>query len=487
MVWQLPIRSNYSVVPGRNQTPLEHTKHKEVFSMNIVEQIVGKELYESAQKSLKKQQATMKPVRRRRRVVKKTILPEERPTKNAISLADRRKLQSSKITELEQIAIDKWDENTKSFEGKFNSIEDLLKYLEQYPATPFSTINKPNAMLMKTRNCGLTIESTTEFNAIIEACKKYFRYELEFTASNSIKMASKYTMREGWGVRYTSKGIPELIIISFNGMWRFQYRGAGKKPTLYGRQAWNQFTTDCEKEGIDLEEIAVPAGDEAEKAKKDVPKPWIQCLSKAYIDHELENVHHIDIHSAHCYYIAEEFPQLKPVIYKYYKLRQQYKAEGDTKAEDKMKQMLVNLSGFSESEFVKFRFSKMAAAAKRGTNARVQAIIDELKAAGRDPLLVNTDGVWYAGDEYHFTDEGDDIGQLHTKHAIKFRIKSNGVYEYIDEEGYHPRERGRTALDTVKKRKDWQWGDIYKSGATVKFWLNTQELKFILHLEVEEQ
>lgn len=456
--------------------------------MNIVEQIVGKQLFEAAQKSIKEMQATMKAVKPKK-ARKKAILPEERPTKNAISLADRRKIKSSKITELEQLAIDKWDSNTKSFEGKFNSIEDLLKYLERYPATPFSTKNKPNVILMKTRNCGLTIESTTEFNAIVEACKKYFKYELQFTASNAIKMASKYTMREGWGVRYTSKGTPELIIISFNGMWRFQYRGAGRKnPALYGRQAWKKFTADCEKENINLEEIAVPAGDEAEKAKKDVPKPWIQCLSKPYIDHELDNVHHVDIHSAHCYYIAEEFPQLKPVIYKYYEERLKYKTEKNTKEEDKIKQLLVNLSGFSESEFVKFRFSKMAAAAKRGTNARVQSLIDELKAAGRTPLLVNTDGLWYWGDTYQFKDEGDGIGQLHTDHATKFRIKSDGVYEYIDDEGkYNPRLRGRTALDIVKKRKDWQWGDIYKSGAIVKFWLDTQELKFMLHLEIEEQ
>ena len=448
--------------------------------MNIVEQIVGKQLFEAAQKSLKEMQTTMKAVKPKK-ARKKAILPEERASAKAVTLQDRRNLQASKLGELELQAAERWEERTQSFEGKFNSREDLLDYLEQYTTTPFSLVNKPNAMLMKTRNCGLTIESTTEFNAVTEACEKYIDNKIEFTASNGIKMAKRYLTREGWGVRYTSKGIPELIIISFRGMWRFQYRGAGKAPEEYGSQSWKAFTKDCKAEGIDLEEIAVPLKD-AEDVKKAVPKPYIEVLNKAYLNFTFENAHHVDIHSAHCYYIAEEFPQLKPVIYKYYEQRQ------DPEIGKKMKQRLVNLSGFSESEFIKYRFSKMARAAKVGTNNRVQEIIDELTAAGRTPLLVNTDGVWYVGDVYNFKDEGDNIGQLHTDHInCKFRIKSKGAYEYEENGEYHPCFRGRSALELVKKRKDWQWGDLFKSGAIIKFPYNPVTLKFTIKAEVEEQ
>lgn len=447
----------------------------------FIEQIIGKQLLEDAKKSLTEKQASMKSVKRRRRASKKAILPEERASSKALSLQDRRNLQASKLGELEVQAAEKWEERTKSFEGKFNSREDLLDYLEQYKVTPFSIVNKPNAMLMKTRNCGLTIESTTEFNAVTEACEKYIDNKIEFTASNGIKMAKRYLTREGWGVRYTSKGIPELIIISFRGMWRFQYRGAGKAPAEYGTQSWKVFKKDCKDAGIDLEEIAVPL-EEAEKVKKDVPKPYIEVLNKAYVNLTFENVHHVDIHSAHCYYIAEEFPQLKLVIYKYYGLRK------DEEIGKKMKQRLVNLSGFSESEFVKYRFSRMAKAAKVGTNARVQGIIEELEAAGRTPLLVNTDGVWYTGDVYSFQDEGDDIGQLNTDHTnCKFRIKSKGAYEYEEKGEYHPCFRGRSALELFKKRKDWQWGDLFKSGAIIKFPYDQDKLKFSIKAEVEEQ
>lgn len=421
--------------------------------MGIVEQILGKELFQNRN--------------------------YQNPVKKGCSVKDRR---DSRLNEADLAVLEKWEECNKSFEGKFNSREDLLSHLEQYPCSPFSILRKPDARKMKVFNAGVSLVSMAELNAVIEACKNYFKFQIEFTPSKSIKMARRFTCREGWGIRVTSKGRTELIIISFRGMWRIQCRGKGEKATTeYGTQSWREFTKDCKKEGIDLEEIAVPAGREAERVKSEVPKPSIKVIGGAYKGMTIDNVNHVDIHSAHCYFIEQEFPQLKPVIDKYYALRK------DPEVGKKMKQRLVNLSGYSESQGVKFRFSKMAKAAKIGTNKKVDEILAELQANGRFPLLVNTDGVWYRGDVYNFKDEGDGIGQLHTDHRnCKFRFKSAGVYEYEDEEGYHVAMRGRTSLDILKpNRKDWTWGDIYKSGGVVKFEFDSLNMKFNIKVDVD--
>lgn len=480
-----------SSLQGNKLTPLEQTKHKEVLFMSKSKiQVLDPEQYEkliSEKKYLDYLTGKCdKDGKYKTTKINKQILPEEKPTAKAISLQQKREMARSKFTDLDNAVEDAWNDNTEKFNGKFNSREDLLSYLQSYKATPFRINEVPNAIKMKTRNCGLTIESTTEFNAIVKACEKYIDHKMEFTPSNAIKMARQYTKHEGWGVRYTSKGIPELIIISFRGMWRFQYRGAGKKPPEYGTQSWKNFTKDCKEAGINLEEIAVPA-EQAMQVKNSIPKPHIKCLRKGYIDKELDNVHFIDLHSAYPTGIAEEFPQLRPVLYKYYTLRRKYKAEGKVKQEEKMKQRLVNISGMSESEFVKYRYSKMAKAAKERTNQKLEALIQEITEAGSTPILTNTDGIYYRGELHKFANEGDDMGQLQPKTTTKFRMKSAGAYEYLDEKGkYHCSLRGRTALDLVKRREDWSWGDIYQTGAVIKFTYNYMNLQFELNYDVEE-
>jgi hypothetical protein len=88
-----------------------------------------------------------------------------------------------------------------------------------------------------------------------------------------------------------------------------------------------------------------------------------------------------------------------------------------------------------------------------------------LRQAGRQILAYNTDGIWYAGEEYHGEGEGPELGQWgHDHRNCKIRFKSAGAYEFIEDGKYYPVIRGLTLLDKVKDRDtEWQWGDIFNA------------------------
>ena len=107
-------------------------------------------------------------------------------------------------------------------------------------------------------------------------------------------------------------------------------------------------------------------------------------------------------------------------------------------------------------------------------NARIREVTGELLAAGRTPLLYNTDGIWYVGGPLESgAKHGPGVGNWENDHlALRFRAKSRGAYEYEDEEGYHPVVRGRTKLDESKPRSEWEWGDVFKIGGLRKYRLD---------------
>ena len=89
----------------------------------------------------------------------------------------------------------------------------------------------------------------------------------------------------------------------------------------------------------------------------------------------------------------------------------------------------------------------------------------------------NTDGIWYQGDVYHDEGEGKQLGQWKNDYIdCMWRAASKGKYEFADSEGnYHPVVRGRTRLDKVKERDDWEWGDIYDVRAQVIEYVWTED------------
>ena len=82
----------------------------------------------------------------------------------------------------------------------------------------------------------------------------------------------------------------------------------------------------------------------------------------------------------------------------------------------------------------------------------------------------NTDGIWYAGDVYHPEDgtEGTHLGQWKTDHTdCTLLIKSPACYQYKEDGKVHTVMSGRTKLDRIKNREDWEWGDIYNNDVKV--------------------
>ena len=113
------------------------------------------------------------------------------------------------------------------------------------------------------------------------------------------------------------------------------------------------------------------------------------------------------------------------------------------------------------------------------------------------PILYNTDGVWYYspnGKPYHGEGEGKGIGCWENDHLdCKWRAKSKGCYEFIEEGKYSPVVRGLTKYDKIKPdRTTWEWGDIFKKEAEViqlklkdeYLWLDNELKGVIIYEEV---
>ena len=85
--------------------------------------------------------------------------------------------------------------------------------------------------------------------------------------------------------------------------------------------------------------------------------------------------------------------------------------------------------------------------------------------------MINVDGIWYQGEIYHDEDEGPNIGQWANDHInCKWRAKSSGSYEFIEDGKYYPVVQGCTGYDCVKPRTEWEWGDIYKTGKQLVYY-----------------
>lgn len=246
-----------------------------------------------------------------------------------------------------------------------------------------------------------------------------------------------------------------------------------------GYEAWRIFANLCKNSNIDLESMALPDG-EGRRVKETIERPMIQML----ITHtELESVHHIDFHSSYASGLALTHPEFAPIIEKLY-------AERKTKSF--YKDVLNCTIGYMQSiSKCGARWAHLSRDAIANNNTRVLALAIQLRNSGRTIIGYNTDGIWYQGDIYHdprgpFGDEGDGIGKWSNDHVnCKFRAKSDGAYEFIENGVYKPLIRGLTKLDQIKPRSEWEWGDIYRANAAVIMY-RLDPKKGIVPIEEEE-
>lgn len=338
-----------------------------------------------------------------------------------------------------------------------------LKENFMYGRLNIKSINKLDLPL---NQIPITEEGMETFNSIIDLLENNGFGPMVLTRSHGIckkrwirNIACTYAV-------YQTNSFIELIIASveYKYSFRIQFRRPFEKDKkeMSGNRSWLKFVGICKKFNVDITDYAIDNGLEV---KETIPSAMIDC-NPLFKNVTLKNVHHIDIHSAHMAGVAEAFPKIRPVIEECYNRR---------KEDTAYKSIMTHTWGFMQSEWIGYRYSHLSKAGIESTNRKVSELTELLKKSGRTVLLHNTDGIWYKGDVFHGENEGNKLGQWSNDHInCTLRYKSKGTYEYIEDGKYNVVARGLYALDRIKAREDWTWGDIYKTGDSIEFYLNKE-------------
>ena len=317
-----------------------------------------------------------------------------------------------------------------------------------------------------------TDENVAIFNAQVNYFKSINLPKIERTPSGYIKRCS---FGYAWDTQKIGNSAIELTVTTWYATYRLvltnnvdEYGDATK---MTGRKAYVTMRREFQKDGIDLEDYAVPNGKEIKK--HEIEKPMIMATNHLQFGKTYENVYHLDFHSSYPGGLANHYPEMRKTIERIYAKRKSSDKDGE------LKLALDASIGFFQSQYCKinkhgYALANLARDAVNDNNERIRRVTSELVASGRIPLLYNTDGIWYIGEPLeNGADYGPGVGRWENDHtALKFRAKSRGAYEYIDADGYHPVVRGKTKLEETKSRDTWEWGDIFQIGGIKKFGLS---------------
>lgn len=344
----------------------------------------------------------------------------------------------------------------------------IFNLLKGYASIPV-TIN-PNYLKIPCTLLTPTEENSRTFNNILAECKKEIADKIVRTPSGGI--CTDWSVLRLPAFDYlTTPGGAEITILIEEGMWRIQFRPGiyeHENIRLSGRKAFMLFHEMLKKDyGIDIENYAIENGDEI---KKKIEPPLVKLESEVFKDIIFDGVHHIDFHSSYGAGLANTYPEFRPLLQKCFEKRKENKA---------YKALLNFTIGFMQSKWTGFRFAQLSKAAIDDNNIRVKKLAKNLEESGRVVILYNTDGIWYSGKVYHGDGEGIGLGEWTNDHTnCKFRAKSDGCYEFIENGVYYPVVRGYTNLDKIKDRSNWEWGDIYKQ-VPVYYYLTEEGVKYV--------
>lgn len=337
--------------------------------------------------------------------------------------------------------------------------EELCARYKRGPATW-----KPNKLKMPLNIIPNTEEGMQEFNEIVDCI-------------HSLGITDRTPMTKSGGISiknddffHTYNIIPhgsniEIILISrYDFRWEFRRDFKKDKDDISGRAAFTQFSKICQEFGINIDDLRIST-EEGLKTKETIPSPLID-VDESILDKTLENVHHIDFHSAYMSGIAINYPQLRePVEYIFNKRK-------DPDKSALYKAILTHTYGYMQSQYspIYYQFSHLSKSAMVWCRSYLEEITKRLILTGRKVIMHNTDGIWYQGEIYHGEGEGKGIGQWENDHInCKYRARSKGIYEYIEDGKYTVVARGRYELDKIKPREEWEWGDIYYAGKCISF------------------
>lgn len=269
--------------------------------------------------------------------------------------------------------------------------------------------------------------------------------------------------------------------------WLFAFRlsiGVRKNKEenkITGKKALKELKERAKLYGIDLDKYAT---NNDCKTLKIINGDAVHYRVNAYIKHDensewLDNVHHIDYHSAFPGGLKKAHPEFTPLIDNLYRNR---------KFDNNIKAILNYSIGSMWSEHVyNGKYVQLAIDAISTFNRDIDNLVSKLRLSGRRVLVTNTDGVWYQGDIYHNADlnEGKNCGQWENDHVnCKIRVKSARCYEYIEDDKLTVVCSGFTNLDKVKPREQWEPGDIFNNSCKIiKYKLINNKLEKVIDNE----
>ena len=339
----------------------------------------------------------------------------------------------------------------------------MLEKLLADKGTPL--LLKANKLFIPVHVCDNTAAGAHEFNQYYtEMLAKKNWNSIVRTPSGGVSIARKNFKPPMWDLKYNNACI-ELTILGTR-MLRIQFRQASsvkesEGTQIYGRQAFREFKRLLFINGIDLDKMTIDNGAEV---KQEIPKYLIKFDSPIWQDKMLKHCHHVDFHNSFPAGLANTHPEFRSVVDYLYK----------TRKNKPINKAILNYSiGFMQSlSGCGARWAHLSRDAIMDNNKRVEELATRLKKAGRGVISYNTDGIWYCGEIYHGEGEGPNLGQWENDHIdCVFRAKSAGAYEFIEDGVYTPVIRGRTNLDLIKPRTEWEWGDIYaKAAAVIQFY-----------------
>lgn len=326
---------------------------------------------------------------------------------------------------------------------------------------------------------GITANSAHELNIIYQWIKSYPNIrQIVRTPSGGVSTSRLNFRPPMYDIQMMNNGSNlELTVIADNICARFQFR-AWRDGLVGGRVSYLRTKGLVKKMlNIDLDDYMTPDGPE----RRDEVESYIIGFDSDYMENYLVGdellyemfpdrinartlygrVHHLDFHSSFAGGIAHYYPELRPAFEYIYRTRN---------SENDHKSWLTSFIGYCWSKRYGVPFLDLARDAIYDNNERVRKMAQMLKDNGYRILLYNTDGIWYEGDEpFHGPGEGKGLGEWENDHVNveRFRVKSKGCYEYIEDGIYYPVVRGLTRLDRIKPREEWEWGDIFNNEAEI--------------------
>lgn len=340
--------------------------------------------------------------------------------------------------------------------------KELLKLKHAEPSRHINYLKIPVS------NFDITKEGAEQFNKYYFFLKSLNLPILERTPSGGIKNG-RGVKRPAWDVKTTRSSV-EITALLPVGCWRIQFR-TELPEGLSGRKAFAAFKRILKKNGINLEDYAIDNGKEI---KKEIEKPMIGAKRAVFYDMIFEGVNHIDFHSSYAGGLANTHPEFRPILTKLFEKREE---------KEEYKNILNFSIGFMQSEkCCKAKWAHLSRDAIKDNNDRIKNLTEQLEKRGRIILTYNTDGIWYKGAVYHGAGEGSGLGEWHNDHVnCKFRAKSAGAYEFIENGVYNPVVRG--VSNDIKLK--WQWGDIYSKEAEPEIFIFDEETGAYLSGKVE--